>query len=444
MSRKNRLEVANEEVEDRYGEYLMPIWKSLNVPIERASGCVLEDFEGNEYLDVFSGISVTNVGHGNDAVVEAAKNQLDKLVHSCSYVHPHQQAGRLAERLAEVTPGDLKKSFFCNSGTEAVEGAVKLARKYTGSKEVIALEMGFHGRTLGSLALTGNHSYKHEMGPTMNDATHAPAPYRYRSEYRDLSDEEFAERAAATVEHVIGTHTSDDVAAIVVEPIMGEGGIVVPPAGWLQQVQEIAHDHDALLVVDEVQTGYGRTGKLFASEHADVTPDILTQAKGIANGLPLGAFTASERVADAFESGDHLSTFGGNPVACAASLATIDELQDGIVDDAASKGTWLSEQLDELESEFGVVGETRGRGLMHGVELVDPAETGPRGVAAAPDAALASSVAKTLRERGIIMGVGGYYKNVMRFQPPLTITRNQLERTVSALRAALREETTDE
>ncbi|MDS0477123.1 aspartate aminotransferase family protein [Natrinema sp. 1APR25-10V2] len=434
---------SNERVTQQYDEYLMPIWKSLNVPIRRAEGCSVEDLDGNEYLDVFSGISVTNVGHGNDAVVDAAKTQLEEFVHGCSYVHPNQPVADLAERLADVTPGDLQKSFFCNSGTEAVEGAVKLARKYTGSKEVVALEMGFHGRTLGSLALTGNHTYKHEMGPTINDAVHAPAPYRYRSA-DEGSDATFADRAAAEIEHVIGTHTSDDLAAIVVEPVMGEGGIIVPPEGWLEGVQEIAHEHDALLIVDEVQTGYGRTGELFASEHFDVVPDILTQAKGIANGLPLGAFTASAEIADAFEAGDHLSTFGGNPVACAAALATIDELQDGIVEHAREQGAWLADRLAELEAEFDVVGETRGLGLMQGVELVDPSETGPRGNAPAPDKELASAVADELREQGIIMGVGGYYKNVMRFQPPLTIDQDDLDRTVETLRRAIDAETDDE
>ncbi|WP_137285509.1 aspartate aminotransferase family protein [Halorussus salinisoli] len=435
---------SNETIEEQYNENVMPIWKSLNVPVKRASDCVVEDFDGNEYLDVFSGISVTNVGHGNDAVVEAAKDQLDEFVHGCSYVHPSQPVAELAERIAEVTPGDLQKSFFCNSGTEAVEGGVKLARKHTGNTEVIALEMGFHGRTLGSLALTGNKAYKRGMAPTLNDTVHAPAPYRYRWTNEDLTEEEFAKRAAAEIEHVIGTHTSDDLAAIIVEPVMGEGGIIVPPKGWLARVQEIAHEHGALLIADEVQTGYGRTGTLFASEQFDVVPDILTQAKGIANGLPLGAFTASSEVADAFESGDHLSTFGGNPVTCAAALATIDELQDGILEATAANGEWLADQLTDVEADFDVVGETRGLGLMQGVELVDPSVEGPHGVSPAPDQKLASAVADHLEGQGIIMGVGGYHKNVLRFQPPLTITQDQLDRTLDALRTAITEVTADE
>ncbi|NUB93901.1 aspartate aminotransferase family protein [Haloterrigena sp. SYSU A558-1] len=427
---------SNESVVAAYDDYVTPIWKSLNVPVERASGCTLEDADGNEYLDVFSGISVTNVGHGNEAVVDAAKEQLDTFVHGCSYVHPNEPVADLAERIAEVTPGDLQKSFFCNSGTEAVEGAIKLARKYTGSKEVIALEMGFHGRTLGSLALTGNKAYKQGMAPTINDVAHTAPPYGYRCPR--CEGEQCDADCADELERVIGSHTSGDLAAVVVEPVMGEAGIIVPPEGWLERVQEITHDHGALLVLDEVQTGYGRTGELFASEHFDVEPDILTQAKGIANGLPLGAFTAPAEIADAFESGDHLSTFGGNPVACAAALATIDELQGGIVDDARERGEWLGDELAALEEEYGVVGQTRGLGLMWGVELVEPGTTGPQNVAPAPDADLAAAVSEHLREESnVVMGVGGYYKNVMRFQPPLTITRDQLEVALDGLRSAL-------
>ena len=426
---------TNATVSSQYDEYVMSVWKDLDVPVERADDCTLEDFDGNSYLDLFSGISVANAGHNNGRVVEAAVEQLGEFVHGCSYVHPNAPVADLAETLTEITPGDLRQSFFCNSGTEAVEGAIKLARKHTGNKEVVALEMGFHGRTLGSLALTGNKSYKDGMAPTINDVAHAPAPYDYRSRVDDTGS-----AAAADLERVIATHTSDDIAAVVVEPVMGEGGIIVPPAGWLERVREIAHEHGGLLVVDEVQTGYGRTGAMFASEHFDVVPDIMPQAKGIANGLPLGAFTARDEIADSFESGDHLSTFGGNPVSCAAALATIDVLRDGVVQNAAEQGAWLSDRLASLEATFDVVGDTRGLGLMQGIELVDPSQDGPRGVASKPDAKLAKRVSKRLREDGIVIGVGGYYGNVLRYQPPLTIGRDQLERSIDALHVAIERE----
>jgi 4-aminobutyrate aminotransferase len=433
---------SNKSIGSQYEQYLVPIWKNLNVPIKRASGCTVEDFDGNEYLDVFSGISVTNAGHTNDAVLEAASDQLQEFVHGCTYLHPNEPAADLAERIAQITPGDLQKTFFCNSGTEAVEGAIKLARKHTGSKEVLALEMSFHGRTLGSLALTGNKAYKSEMAPTMNDVAHVAPPYAYRCQLCTGGPCSCA--CAEDLQQVVDTHTAGDIAAVVVEPVMGEGGIVVPPADWLERVQQLTHDNDALLIVDEVQTGYGRTGELFATEHFDVVPDILAQAKGIANGLPLGAFTASAEVADSFEAGDHLSTFGGNPVACAAALATIEELEDGIVANAREQGEWLSTQLAELEADHEVVGETRGVGLMQGVELVDHSERGPKSVGARPDATLAKHVGQYLRDEGIIMGVGGIYKNVLRFQPPLTISREQLQRTVETLDDAIAAETAQE
>ncbi|MFW5963386.1 MAG: aspartate aminotransferase family protein, partial [Natronomonas sp.] len=335
-------------------------------------------------------------------------------------------------------PGGLKKSFFCNSGTEAVEGAIKLARKYTGSKEIVSLEMGFHGRTLGSLALTGNKGYKSEMAPTINDVAHAAPPYAYRCQMCDGGP--CSNACADDVQRVIDTHTADDLAAVVVEPIMGEAGIVAPPEGWLERVQEIAHERDALLIIDEIQSGYGRTGEMWGVDHYDVVPDIMPQAKGIANGLPLGAFTATEEIADAFESGDHLSTFGGNPVACAAANATIDALQDGIIDNAREQGDRLGEELDAIESEYDVVGEARGLGLMRGLELVDPdGDTGPMGVSPEPAPKYAKKVSEHLRDEQIIVGVGGFHKNVLRLQPPLTIERAQLEETTEALRDALDE-----
>lgn len=420
---------SSDTVRDQYEQYVMPIAKGYDpFAIDRGDDTTLTTPEGQEYLDVFSGISVTNAGHNNPAVVDAAKGQLDELIHTCSYLHRNPPVGALAERIAEITPGDLQKTFFCNSGTEAVEGAIKLARKHTGNKEVIALEMSFHGRTLGSLALTGNSAYKDGMAPTLNDVTHAPPPYAYRCE---SCDEECTTACADRIEHVIGTHTSGDLAAIVVEPILGEGGIIVPPEGWLERVQEIAHAHGGLLVVDEVQTGYGRTGTMFASEMFDVVPDIMAQAKGIADGLPLGAFTAPAEIADSFEAGDHLSTFGGNPVCCAAALANIDELENGIVENARREGEWLAEQLTELENTYNLVGDTRGRGLMQGVELVADDE-------GTPAKSAAKTVQKHMRdEHAVLIGVGGYYKNVLRFQPPLTIGRTELKRAVDALEAGI-------
>lgn len=421
---------SSETVREQYDEYVMPIAKGYDpFAIERANDTTMTTPEGETYLDVFSGIAVTNAGHGNSEVVDAAKEQLDRLIHTCSYVYRNQPVGELAERIAEITPGDLQKTFFCNSGTEAVEGAIKLARKHTGRKEVVAVEMAFHGRTLGSLALTGNKAYKNGMAPTINDVAHVSPPYAYRC---DRCDNTCTEACADSLERVIGTHTSGDLAAVIVEPVMGEGGIIVPPEGWLKRIQEITHDHGGLLIVDEVQTGYGRTGSMFACEQFDVVPDIMPQAKGIADGLPLGAFTAPAEIADSFDAGDHLSTFGGNPVCCAAALANIEELQDGIVDNARIQGGWLTDRLGDLEETYDRVGEARGLGLMHGLELVD--EGGE------PARKATKHVQEYMRdEHGVLVGVGGYYKNILRLQPPLTIDREELERAIDAMASGLQE-----
>lgn len=435
----NNGEYTNLNVLSEYDEFVMPVWKELSIPIKEASGCVIEDFDGREYLDAFSGISVTNAGHQSEEIVEAATNQLRDVIHTCSYLHPNKPVAELGKTIAAITPGDLQRSFFCNSGTEAVEGAVKLARKYTGSKEVVALEMAFHGRTLGSLALTGNSGYKRGMAPTINDVSHTRAPYAYRCSTCDGGP--CTDACATELETVIKATTSDDLAAVIVEPVMGEAGIVVPPEDWLQRVQEIAHEHDAVLIVDEVQSGYGRTGEMWAVDHFDVVPDILCQAKGIANGLPLGAFTAGPEIADAFDSGDHYSTFGGNPVACAAAKATIDRLQDGLIDNAREQGDWLSEEFTTLAGEYDVVGDARGLGLMHGLEVVNPDTTGPRDIAPAPDPELARSIAEQLVDAGIIIGVGGFHKNTLRIQPPLSIERDQLESIVEELHTAIDAET---
>lgn len=430
MSQQERS--GSEKVAQQYEDYVMPISKGYDpFAIERAADTTMVTADGEEYLDLFSGIAVTNAGHNHPEVVDAAKDQLDDLIHTCSYVYQNKPVADLAEKLAEITPGDLQKSFFCNSGTEAVEGALKLARKHTGNEEIVALEMAFHGRTLGSLALTGNHTYKQGMGSTINDVVHAPAPYQYRSPYGDLDEEEFAAKAAAELERVIGTQTTGEIAAVVVEPVMGEGGIVVPPADYLERIQEITHEYGGLFIIDEVQTGYGRTGKLFASEHWDIEPDILPQAKGIADGLPLGAFTAPAHIADSFEAGDHLSTFGGNPVCCAGALANIDALQDGIVDNAREQGKWLSDRLTDLEDRYDLVGDTRGLGLMYGVELTENEEKTPAKKAA-------KQVHEHVRdEHNVLVGVGGYHKNILRIQPPLTITEMDLEHALDAIESGI-------
>ncbi len=321
------------------------------VEVEKALGTTVYDRDGTEYLDCFSGISVTNAGHCHPKVVAAAKEQLDKLLHCCTYIYYNPKAGELAKRLAEITPGRLQKTFFGNSGAEALEGAMRLAKHHTGKSEVVALTQSFHGRTNATLSITGNSGRKKGGGPFLTGIAFAPAPHFYRCPFGSTTEEECGERAASFLADVIKYQTAGDVAAFVAEPLLGEGGIIVPPANYFKLVKEILEDNDILFICDEVQTGFGRTGKLFAIDHYGVEPDIMCMAKGIADGLPLGAFTATPEIGDAFTAGSHLSTFGGNPVSCAAALANIDAMFDEkLPENSEARGAQLRAGLEKIQA----------------------------------------------------------------------------------------------
>ena len=403
------------------------------VEVEKALGTTVYGANGSEYLDCFSGISVTNAGHCHPKVVAAAKEQLDQLLHCCTYIYYNPRAGELAQRLAEVTPGKLQKSFLGNSGAEAVEGAIRLAKHHTGKTELVALTQSFHGRTNGTLSITGNSARKKGGGPYMTGVAFAPAPHFYRCPFGSQTEEECGERAASFVADVIKYQTAGDVAAFIAEPVLGEGGIITPPANYFPLVKEILEDNDILFICDEVQSGFGRTGKLFAIEHYGVEPDIMCMAKGIADGLPLGAFIATPEIADAFTPGSHLSTFGGNPVSCAASLANIDVMFDEkLPENAEARGAQLRSGLEKIQSNNRLLGDVRGKGLMIGIELVKDAEKTP-----AP--AEAVEVRRICREAGILVGVGGSLGNVVRLQPPLVIEEEECARVLETLERAFSE-----
>jgi 4-aminobutyrate aminotransferase-like enzyme len=341
------------------------------VVVERASGAQIYGADGRAYLDCFAGIAVVNAGHVHPRVAQAAKAQIDQLIHACSYIYYVPTVADLAEVLAHITPGALQKTFFCNSGAEAIEGALRLAKVATGKREVIALQMAFHGRTYGSLSVTGNMARKTRGGPYMSGVAFAPAPYCYRCPLK-LEPQSCGLACADAVEDTIRFQTSGDVAAFVVEPVLGEGGLIPLPQGYLARVKEILDRYGILLLVDEVQTGFGRTGKLFSIEYQEgIEPDIMTLAKGIADGFPLGAFIAPAAIADSFQPGEHLSTFGGNPVSCAAALANIAVLQEEhLVEHAAELGNWAIGELRKLQERHPLIGDVRGQGLMIGIELV--------------------------------------------------------------------------
>ena len=418
----------------KYKDFVMTGFLKSVAPIviDRASGCTVTDVNGREYLDCFSGISVVNAGHCNPEVIAAAKKQMEKLVHCSSYLYHVEPVADLAEKLAQIAPHGLTKTFFGNGGAEAIEGALKLARLYTGRHEFIALHASFHGRSWGALSITGNQGRKKRGGPYAAGVAFAPAPYVYRSQWPD-DPEECGRQCARSIEDVIRFATSGDVAAFIAEPVMGEGGILVPPKNYFREVKRILDQHGILFIADEVQSGFSRCGKMFAIEHNGVEPDILVTAKGIADGFPLSAYTTRPEIAAAYKPGDHLSTFGGNPVSCAAALANIEFMErENLARRAADTGSYAVSKLRDLRKQNPLVGDVRGLGLMIGVELV-------RDEKLTPASAEAEAIRDSLLRQGILVGVGGIYGNVVRFQPPLIITREQIDRAIGAFATALSE-----
>lgn len=420
--------------EEKYKEYVNTAFLKAVEPIviDRAEGAACFDENGKAYVDCFAGISTTNAGHANEAILAAAKAQMERVVHCCSYVYHVKAVADLAEKMAAITPGRLKKSFFANSGAEGIEGAVRLAKRYSKKNEAIALTQSFHGRSYATLSLTGNADRKRGGGPYMPGVAFAPAPYCYRCPFK-IGDPERCDMACA--EHlvdVIRCHTSENVAYFVAEPVMGEGGIIPPPNDYFKRVKAILDHHEILFITDEVQSGFCRTGKMFAIEDYGIEPDIMVMAKGIANGFPISCFIAREEIADAFQPGDHLTTFGGNPVSCAAALANIEfMIEANLAEETARKGKILQESLKSIQPKNVAIGDIRGKGLMVGVEIVKDAKSKE------PAPEEAGKIRSALREKGVLIGVGGAFANVIRIQPPLIISEDDLERVTSLLKEVM-------
>jgi 4-aminobutyrate aminotransferase/(S)-3-amino-2-methylpropionate transaminase len=432
-SRKRRKESAP-DIFRKYRDYVITGFMKSVAPIviDKGRGAVVTDIQGREYLDCFAGISVVNAGHCNPQVIAAAKTQMEKLIHCASYLYHVQPAADLAEKMAQITPAGLDKTFFASSGAEAIEGALKLARLYTRKHEFIALQAGFHGRTWGALSVSGNRNRKKGGGPYAPGVSFAPAPYAFRSQWRD-DPEECGRQCARAIEDIIQYATSGDVAAFIAEPVMGEGGIIVPPFNYLGEVKKILDRYGILFIADEVQCGFARTGKMFAFEHFGVVPDILVTAKGIADGFPLSAFTTRAEIAAAYQPGDHLSTFGGNPVCCAAALANIEFMQrKDLCAHALTLGAHAKSRFVQLQEKHPLMGDVRGLGLMIGIELVQDESLTP-----------ASSEAEAIRDaclrRGLLVGLGGIDGSVIRFQPPLVISKSQVDRAIDVISTAFKE-----
>jgi 4-aminobutyrate aminotransferase len=401
--------------------------------IERGSGAMVEDVDGNVFLDCAAGIAVNSTGHSHPDVVRAITDQAQKFLHMSGTDFYYEPQVRLAEALAAIAPiqGGVR-SFFGNSGTEAMEACIKLSRYATGRQNLIAFLGAFHGRSMGSLSLTASKAIQRRgFGPMMAGVYHAPYPDRYRPPL-GATAESCAEMCVDYIEHQLFTHlvSPDEVAAIVVEPIQGEGGYIVAPDEFLQRLRELTRKHGILLVADEVQSGMGRSGKMFAIEFTGVEPDMMAIAKGIASGLPLGVAVARAGLM-AWPPGAHASTFGGNPVSCAAALATIRLLRDQMVANAAEVGGHLMSGLAALAATHPLIGDVRGRGLMVGVELVRDRQTKERAIEER-DAVVTTAFARGL----LLLGAG---KNAIRFSPPLVLTRAQADTAVTIFDEALAE-----
>jgi len=401
--------------------------------IERGAGSMVEDVDGNVFLDCSAGIAVNATGHSHPDVVRAITEQAGRFLHMSGTDFYYDMQVRLAEELAAVVPirGGVK-SFFGNSGTEAIEAAIKLARYATGRSGIIAFQGGFHGRTLGSLALTGSKAVQRRgFGPLMPGVYHAPYPYTYRTP-NGLTTEAYVADCLGYIENQLFQQlvSPDEIAAFVVEPIQGEGGYVMAPDRFLQGLKELSRKHGILLVVDEVQSGMGRSGKMFAIEHSGVEPDVVAIAKGIASGMPLGVASARADLMK-WPPGAHASTFGGNPVSCAAALATLKLLRGGLIANAADVGGHLIAKLTALSDKHRLIGEVRGRGLMIGVELVRDRQTKERATEER------NAVVTAAFDRGLlILGAG---KNSIRFSPPLVLTLEQADIAVRIFDQALTE-----
>jgi len=418
---------------DRDDQVLSPSYtRSYPLVAERGEGAIVQDPDGNRFLDFAAGIAVVATGHCHPKVVRAIQDQAAKLIHMSGTDFYYENMVQLAEKLASLVPGPgPRRVYFGNSGTEAIEAALKLARYHTGRGQFIAFVGAFHGRTMGSLALTGSKSVqKKGFFPIMQGVHHVPYAYCYRCAYGKTPD-------SCAVECVKGIETElfrttlppEEVAAIFVEPIQGEGGYVVPPRKFFDELRRLADKHGILLIADEVQSGMGRTGKMFASEHFGFEPDVMALAKGIASGMPLGAMVARAELMS-WKAGSHASTFGGNPVAVAASLATIELLEQELVDNAARVGAHLMARLRDLPQRFPIVGDARGLGLMIGIELVRDQATKER----AGD--LRDRLVQMCFERGLLLLGAG--PNTIRLCPPLVITTDQADFAAETIEECLR------
>jgi 4-aminobutyrate aminotransferase len=411
--------------------HLSDVWfRVTDLEIVDGAGCVVRTADGTEYLDFTSGIAVTSTGHCHPRVVDAIREQAGRMIHAQVNCYRHPLLEPLARRLAEVTPASIDTFFFANSGAEATEAAVKLARQATGRPNVIVMDGSFHGRTMLTMAMTTSKTgYRagYQPLPAGIFVTPFPRPFEWRVDEGEATD-----RALAALRRLLRSQTAPaETAAVVMEPVLGEGGYLPAPLDYVRGVRSICDEHGICFVADEVQTGFGRTGRMFAIDHASIEPDIVVMAKGIASGFPISAIGARRELMARWPTGAHGGTYGGNVLGCAAALATIDVIRDeGLVDNAAARGAQLLDGLLKVQADHPAVGDVRGLGLMVAAEFVDRA--------GAPDTARTAAVAQhCLREHRLLLMNAGTDGNVIRFMPPLVVDADQVDRAVTAFAAAV-------
>ena len=419
---------------DKDGRYAAPAYgRVYPLVVKEGRGMLVEDVDGNVFLDFMAGIAVASTGHAHPRVVQAIEEQARKFLHICGSDFYYEPMAALAEKLALLAPGGgAKKVFLTNSGTESIEAAIKLARYHTKRQHIVAFHGSFHGRSLGALSLTASRSsHRARFGPLLPGVHHVPYGFCRRCPYH-LNYGSCGIACVSDLEKILFRHevAPDEIAAIFVEPVQGEGGYIVPPPEYLPMLQELCKRHGILLVADEIQTGFGRTGKMFACEHWGIEPDILCAAKGIASGMPLGAMIAREEIST-WSRSTHGSTFGGNPVACSAALATIAVIEEGLVANAADVGAYLKEKLTGLKAKYPVISDVRGLGLMIGVEFAKADGSD------APDAQLRDRIMRTSFEKGLLLLSCG--ESTLRFCPPLIVKKDEADRALAIFDTAIGE-----
>ncbi len=431
VDKKSGSHDKNKTMLERDREFVNPVLsRAAPIVAERGEGAYLIDVNGDRYLDFTTGIAVNNIGHCHPKVVQAIKAQAEKLIHTSVCAH-HVNYIELCERLVEITPPSLNSVFLANSGAECVEGALKLARYVTGRPGIITFRGGFHGRTHMCMALTTSKlAYRDMYEPLMPSIYTTAFPYVYRSHFpndpQKVVDDVF-EQLDMLFAQIINPK---QVASFLIEPILGEGGYVVPPSGFFKRLRKVADEHGIMLIADEVQTGFGRTGKMFAIEHEGVEPDIMTMAKGIAAGMPLSAFISRRELTSKWEAGRHGTTFGGNPVSCAAALASIKVIQEEkLVERSAKLGGEMIERIKKMSAGKKHVGDVRGRGMMIGIEFND--EHGK------PSKEWADKVSRVCFENKLLVLTCGYKGQVIRLIPPLNLSEAEMEQGLAILERAI-------